>query len=81
MENKSTTPEKYYNITELSQILGICEKSTRNKISARGLRKSKTVNGRSLYSKAHLESLQAKRKFILNQSDGYYTFESKMNTL
>jgi DNA-binding transcriptional MerR regulator len=79
MENKNTTLEKLFNISELAEILGISYKSTRNKISARGLRKVTTRNGRSLYSKAHLESLQAKRKFTVIKCDGFYTFESKIN--
>jgi hypothetical protein len=81
MESKNTTPEKLYSILELAEILGISEKGTRNKLSARGLRKVKTRNGKSFYSKAHLESLQAKRKFTPIKTDGFYTFESKMNTL
>ena len=78
MGSKSITAEKLYSIEELSEILGVSVKTVRNKISSRGLRKVKSLNRLSLYSKAHLEALQVKKQRPLIK-DGYYIYESKIN--
>lgn len=80
MGSRSITAEKLYSIEELSEILGLSIKTVRNKISSRGLRKVKSLNRLSLYSKSHLEALQARKQRPLIK-DGYYIYQSKMNTL
>lgn len=78
MANRNTTRGKLYNIDELSEELGISVKATRNKISTRGLRKVKSIEGRSLYSFAHLEALRAKKQ-VPKRVNGFYIYESKIN--
>jgi len=79
MESKNTIAAKLYNIDELAEVLTISVKSVRNKLSSRGLRKVKSIDGRSLYSRAHLEALAVKKQ-VPKRKEGFYIYESKINT-
>lgn len=90
---KGPTYSKYYTILEMSEILGISEKSVRNKISKLKLSKRKTKDRRALYSDDQLETLQglqtSKVLMYNNLLDRYnstpvvtyYIYESKMNNM
>lgn len=64
---------KYYTISEISILLGISEKSIRNKITKLELKKSKSVNRFSLYTNKDLEILRGDRR--LNNLKHEQTFE------
>ena len=83
MGSKSTIRENLYNITQLAEILGIKEQSVRNKITRRGLTKVKSLDRWGLYSKDQIVLLQKiyTRKFTPKESEGFITYQSKMNTL
>ena len=81
MESKSTIHEKLYSLKDLSQMLGILEKSVYNEIVLLGLQKVKTLGRRNMYSAEHLERLQAKREFKPKQSKGFIIYQSKINFL
>jgi len=78
MANKNITQGKLYNVDELAEHLGISIKSVRNNISTKKLRKVKSIDGRSLYSVAHLEALKAKKQ-VPKRVNGFYIYESKIN--
>lgn len=80
MVSKNTTPEGLYSLQELAGCLGISIKSVSNKLSAKGFRKIKSLNGLSLYSKAHLEALQVRKQRPSIVGD-FHTYKSKMNNL
>jgi hypothetical protein len=80
---------KYYTIEEMSIKLGTSDKSTRNKISKLGLRKSRTIGprGNSLYTKEQFDVIRGSNKvpdLLHNYNEEpiiitYYIYESKMN--
>jgi len=91
---KETSELKYYTIFELSIMLGINEKSVRNKVSKLGLRKYKTTGekGIAVYTENQLELLRGKKRLndlsythLINERHQapvvitYYIYESKMN--
>ena len=85
---------KYYNISEMSFMLGVSEASVRNKISILGLRKFKTIGdtGSALYTNEQLEKLRGDKQLheltyqhLMHERHNapivitYYIYESKMN--
>jgi hypothetical protein len=91
---KGITELKYYTIFELSIMLGITEKSVRNKISKLDLRKYKTngKKGIAVYTEDQLELIRGKKRLndlsyvhLVNERHKvpivitYYIYESKMN--
>ena len=91
---KGITELKHYSILELSIMLGINEKSVRNKVSKLGLKKYKTTGERGLavYTEDQLELLRGKKTLnnlsyhhLINERHQtpvvitYYIYESKMN--
>lgn len=70
---KGTLIVKYYSISEMSMLLGISEKSIRNKITKLELKKSKSVNRFSLYTSKDLEILRGDRR--LNNLKHEQTYE------
>jgi hypothetical protein len=85
---------KYYNISEMSFMLGVSEASVRNKISVLGLRKFKTIGdtGSALYTNEQLEKLRGDKQLheltyqhLMHERHNapivinYYIYESKMN--
>ena len=85
---------KYYNISEMSFMLGVSEASVRNKISMLGLRKFKTIGdtGSALYTNEQLEKLRGDKQLheltyqhLIHERHNapivitYYIYESKMN--
>jgi len=85
---------KYYNISEMSFMLGVSEASVRNKISILGLRKFKTIGdtGSALYTNEQLEKLRGDKQLheltyqhLIHERHNapivitYYIYESKMN--
>lgn len=91
---KGITELKYYTVLELSIMLGINEKSVRNKVSKLGLIKYKTTGnkGVAVYTEDQLEMLRGKKTLnnlsyhhlITERHQApvvitYYIYESKMN--
>ena len=91
---KGTSELKYYTIFELSIMLGISEKSVRNKVSKLSLIKYKTVGekGIAVYTENQLELIRGKKRLndlsyvhLINERHQapvvitYYIYESKMN--
>jgi len=91
---KGITELKYYTIFELSIMLGITEKSVRNKISKLGLLKYRTngKKGIAIYTEDQLELIRGKKRLndlsyvhLVNERHNvpivitYYIYESKMN--
>ena len=86
---------KYYTILEISIMLGISQKSTRNKISMLGIKKYKTNKSRlGLYTDEQVELLRGSKKLndlsyehLINERHKapviitYYIYESKMNKI
>jgi len=70
---KRTLIVKYYSISEMSILLGISEKSIRNKITKLELKKTKSVNRFSLYTNKDLEILRGDRR--LNNLKREQTYE------
>lgn len=83
---------KYYTVLELSVMLGISIKSTRNKLSRLGITKYKSQNRMGLYTDGQLEILRGDKVLnplsyehlinVRNQAPvviTYYIYESKMN--
>ena len=60
---KQVRTYKYYSILDISIMLGITQKSTRNKISRLGLKKYKTNKNRlALYTDEQVELLRGSKK-------------------
>ena len=61
---KQISEIKIFNINEISLLLGITEKSVRNKFSAHGIYKYKTYGktGKALYTEEQLKQIQGKKK-------------------
>ena len=93
---KGITEVKYYTIFELSIMLGINEKSVRNKVSKLGLKKYRTIGkkGVAVYTEDQLEVIRGDKKLnelsyfhLVNERNQapvvitYYIYESKMNNL
>ena len=90
---KQVRTYKYYTILDISIMLGINQKSTRNKISRLGLKKYKTNKNRlALYTDEQVELLRGSKKLndlsyehLINERNQapvvitYYIYESKMN--
>lgn len=90
---KQTITHKYYTILEMSIMLGINQKSTRNKLSRLGIKKHKTNKNRlGLYTDEQLELLRGSKdlndlsyEHLINERHQapvvitYYIYESKMN--
>jgi hypothetical protein len=85
---------KYYTVEEIAFMLGISYKSTINKISSLGLKKSKTTGntGNALYTNEQLEKLRGDKRLheltyehLMHKRHSepivitYYIYESKMN--
>jgi len=84
---------KYYTLLELSTMLGISQKSTRNKLSKLGIKKHKTYKeGLALYTDEQLEMLRGDKplnalsyEHLIHERNQapvvitYYIYESKMN--
>jgi len=70
---KRTLIVKYYSISEMSILLGISEKSIRNKITKLELKKTKSVNRFALYTNKDLEILRGDRR--LNNLKREQTYE------
>lgn len=64
----------YYTIYEMSNMLGISEKSVRNKLTNLGIKKTKTdgPKGNSLYTYEDLEALRGDRRFFSLQREKTY---------
>jgi len=85
---------KYYTILDISIMLGISQKSTRNKLSRLGIKKYKTNKNRlGLYTDEQVEVLRGDRElnplsyeYLVHERNQipvvitYYIYESKMNT-
>ncbi len=92
---KQTSEFKYYTIFDISIMLGINEKSTRNKLSMLGIKKYKTNKSRlALYTDEQVELLRGSKKLndlsyehLINERHKapviitYYIYESKMNKI
>ena len=89
---KGETKSKFYTIFEISIMLGVSEKSARNKISKLKLLKYKSKDRIALYSEEQIEILRGDRElndldysFLLDERKSapvviiYYIYESKMN--
>ncbi len=91
---KGVSEIKYYTVLELSIMLGINEKSVRNKVSKLGLKKYRTTGkkGIAVYTEEQLELLRGNKKLndlsyhhLINERNQapvvitYYIYESKMN--
>ena len=85
---------KYYTIAEIAFMLGISEKSAKNKISTLGLKKFKTIGdtGSALYTNEQLQKLRGDKQLheltyehLMHERHNapivinYYIYESKMN--
>jgi len=91
---KQTKIYTYYTILEISIMLGINQKSTRNRLSRLGIKKYKTNKKRlGLYTNEQVELLRGSKKLndlsyehLINERNQapvvitYYIYESKMNT-
>jgi hypothetical protein len=91
---KQTKIYTYYTILEISIMLGINQKSTRNRLSKLGIKKHKTNKKRlGLYTNEQVELLRGSKKLndlsyehLINERNQipvvitYYIYESKMNT-
>jgi len=88
---KSFEP-RFYTIFEISILLGISEKSVRNKMSKLNISKYKSKDRIAFYTESQVETLIGKKKlnsldysFLLNEQKNapvvitYYIYESKMN--
>lgn len=90
---KETKTHTYYTVFEISIMLGISVKSTRNKISKLGIKKHKTDKQRTaLYTSEQLELIRGDKllnslsyEHLINERHQapvvitYYIYESKMN--
>ncbi len=80
--------KNYYTAKEIGILLGITDKSVRNKLSKLGLQKVKTDGfGKALYSNEQIKQLNYKPNDIKNKYYPIYTetiyhiYESKMNNV
>lgn len=92
---KQSKEVKTFTINEISIMLGVSEKSARNKLSKLGLNKHSTYGktGKALYTEEQLEQVRGKKRLnvlsymhLLDERHSapvittYYIYESKMNS-
>jgi hypothetical protein len=72
---------RYLNVDQIAEHLKISVKSVRNKICKTGLKKSKTVKGRSLYAigDLHLLGNDLNKYYPIKTTIIYHIYESKIN--
>ena len=81
--------ENMYDLISISKILGISLKSTRNKISVLGIKKTRTFNRNSFYTIEQVLEMKNKdvkskaiiKYYPLKTIETFYIYESKMNTI
>lgn len=72
---------KYYNLDQISEILGVSYKTARRRIYRNNIPKVKTKNKRALYSENCIELIGNKEiaYYPIKTTIIYHIYESKMN--
>lgn len=88
-EQKKSNQDKIdlFSLIEISEILGISLKSTKNKISILGIKKHRTINRNSFYTLEQVLEIKNKttrvketiKYYPLKTIETFYIYESKMN--
>lgn len=89
MESRNITPENYYDLDEIAELLGLSYKATQSRLSRAGIvkcatRRERNKKSRSLFRKSDIIKIMVdnrltNQKISLEPAEVYYIYQSKIN--